>query len=95
MITTEQVLLAFKNILMDGLLRIRAGSSLSFCQNEANHLHNIPSLMLNPDRGVIHYYYTIERVEYLSELDAKDRVSIEDWYKGDWRIIAEYLSETQ
>ena len=95
MITTDQVLEALKGILYDGLHLIEASSSLSFCKLEGYHLHNVPALLLKPSRGPIHYYFTIERPEYLAKLSAAERVKSEQRYGDHWRILEEYLSQEE
>ena len=95
MITIKQVLEAFEKILSHGLGRIRNASSLSLCQIEAYHLHNIPFFFLDPSRGPIHYYFTIERTGYLRELSGDEKLRAEHRYSEYWRVIGEYLEQNE
>jgi hypothetical protein len=59
---------AIQNILAQGLLRIRAAAwsgDVERCAWEADHLHNLPALLnqFTPDK--LHYYWAVERDEFL------------------------------
>jgi hypothetical protein len=39
------------------------------CSVEADHLHNLPSLMCEPQYEVLSYYYNVERVEFIAKAE--------------------------
>ena len=92
-ITKAHVLKAFEQILRDGLLQIRGATSLPFCHHEADHLHNIPALIVNPLQGLIKSYFAAERPAYLKRLSPEAKLSAEQHYGKQWQIIAEYLDQ--
>ena len=59
-------------ILQFGLLALRASASAghsNYCFVEADHLHNIPSLIGETNELRHDYYFNIERTSYLEKLD--------------------------
>jgi len=86
---------AYLDLLHHGLVMVRNfahGGQLELCRIEADHLHNIPTLLgeTNEHRHV--YYILQERglyLERLRELGAAEylrQVSI--WYSESWRVLA-------
>jgi len=68
-------------ILRTGLLRIRAQGAHGMaaqCSLEADHLHNLPDLILQPRLDLLRYYFNIERTAFLSEAANVEQFS-EDW----------------
>ena len=64
---------SYKSILSLGLVSLREAASLGDskrCRYEAEHLHNIPSLIgeMNPERHL--YYFNQERVQFVDECRA-------------------------
>ena len=60
-------------ILKLGTLRIRqAGwaNDARRCAIEADHLHNLPDLLLNPSPALLHYYWEVEKPAF--ECDSSD-----------------------
>jgi hypothetical protein len=65
---SDEVCQIFLEILREGLLRIRtAGWSgrSEVCALEADHLHNIPTILSKCTLASISYYYDIERPAFL------------------------------
>lgn len=88
----EIVVSALCNILYAGLLRIREYAAIgnsSACRIEADHLHNIPSIIREGNVDLLYYYYTVERVEYLSN----SLQSSEECFANDWNLIALHLEK--
>ena len=83
----------FRQILTTGLLRIREASSLSFCQLEADHLHNIPAVMADPSRGLIDYYFNAEKPAFIARLSPEERIEAEQRYGKSWKMIGDYLGQ--
>lgn len=62
----------YLKILQYGLLRIREAAHLglnSYCEVEGDHLHNLPSLVGEPNEKRHHYYFNGERTLYLERVD--------------------------
>src|SRR5882724_9716837 len=55
------------DIIQQGLLGIRACSDIRRSQIEANHLHNLPSLVKAFSWGRLRYYLEIEKPEYVRD----------------------------
>jgi hypothetical protein len=92
---------AYLDLLQHGLVLVRNfayGGQLELCRIEADHLHNVPTLLgeTNEHRHV--YYIVQERglyLERLRELGATEylkRVSI--WYAEPWRVLARVAGVT-
>jgi hypothetical protein len=76
-------------ILRNGILRARAQgwagrSDLSAI--EVDHIHNLPSLMLNPNLQELRYYFDVSRVDFVKR--AEDVTDFE----ADWKSLAGFLS---
>ena len=66
----ENIKLILFKILDFGILRIRTSAEhgdSEFCRIEANHLHNLPSLLLNFSLERLKYYLDVEVSQYLYE----------------------------
>jgi len=48
-------------ILQTGLLRIRSLDDVARCRLEADHLHNLPTLLTNYKPELLRFYWTVER----------------------------------
>jgi hypothetical protein len=62
----------YVQILHFGLLALRNGSSngnLRYCQIEAEHLHNVPSLIGEPNDRRHDYYLDVEKPSYLEQVE--------------------------
>jgi hypothetical protein len=56
------------NILETGLLRIRSlawSDRADLCAVEADHIHNIPSLLEDYTEDKLRYYWEVERISYI------------------------------
>lgn len=84
-------------ILERGLLRIRVlgvtGQS-ELCTIEADHLHNLPMLVHEPRLDLLSYYYNVERVTFLREVERETDYAeqfVSDW--SDWKQLEAILKE--
>ncbi|MGB9122236.1 MAG: hypothetical protein WCE73_16565 [Candidatus Angelobacter sp.] len=76
------------NILQIGLLRIRSfgwDGAAKECSIEADHLHNLPTLIQLPSIARLLYYYNIERTGFLK------RASNADMFKSHWERLAKLI----
>jgi hypothetical protein len=81
---------AIAHILSESLLRIRLQGSLGshkICEIEADHVHNLPNLLLNFSDELLAFYYNVERKQYLAQSGGKHPQS----YDADWKILARRL----
>ena len=86
---------AYEEILSLGLLAIResaCGGNVKLCEIEAEHIHNLPSLLHEPNEARHHYYIDSERSWYLRKLKehanadyAAQRLRL---YSDPWKILA-------
>lgn len=79
----------YLEILEAGILAVRnaAGDGeLSYCRAEAEHIHNIPTLIGEDNIERHNYYYNAERVDYLNWLNSKGSEEAKQW------ILERYLS---
>jgi hypothetical protein len=59
-------------ILQNGLLRIRAlgwGNNAARCAVEADHLHNLPGLLMHFSADGLRYYWEVERPAFVAQGD--------------------------
>jgi hypothetical protein len=86
------------DILHAGLLFIRAAgwsNNVRICEIEADHLHNIPSLIGEKNDLRHRYYFDVERMSYIERI-AKENVPSElsrgtaDRYRAFWEELAEF-----
>lgn len=87
---------AYLNLLHFGLVMVRDsafGGHIELCQVEADHLHNIPSLIGEANESRHSYYIEHERGLYLERLhsmgatDYLEHVMI--FYTESWQILAD------
>lgn len=57
------------------------------CTVEADHLHNLPMLVLDPRLDLLSYYYNVERVTFLAQADYADQ------FNSDWDQLGTILKE--
>jgi hypothetical protein len=71
----EDITEVLSEILATAILRIRAAGwagDAKRCAIEADHVHNLPALLLNFDEGALQYYWDVERPSFVSEsVDSK------------------------
>lgn len=78
-------------ILSTGLLRIRArtwGNDASRCTLEADHLHNLPSMMVNYKPALLIYYWHVERPCFIDRSAPEDITAFEPL----WLELAKYVT---
>jgi len=82
---------AIADLLRNGLLLIRekAITDPAACEIEADHLHNLPTLLENHSLDLLRYYYNIERQDYLSRCRSEPA----EVYMVSWQMISAYLDE--
>ena len=86
---------AYLDLLRSGLANVRnfahAGRA-ELCAAEADHLHNVPSLIGEANEHRRLYYLRAERAAYLArvrELATPDEVEwVGIWYAGPWAVLA-------
>jgi hypothetical protein len=86
---------AYLELLRHGLVLLRnsahAGQT-ELCRVEADHLHNLPTLLGEPNEHRYVYYLQGERglyLERLQQLGAGDYLRlVATWYSGPWRVLA-------
>ena len=87
-----EVKTAIANILKASLLRIRLEGAMGnhkICEIEADHVHNLPDLLLNFSDHLLAFYYNVERKAYLNQIGGKHPPI----YDPDWAVIAERLGK--
>lgn len=77
---------AITSILRESILLIRAAANagdIDYCGVEANHIHNLPSLLRNFDRAKLERYVTWARTGYHDEFrrrfDREPSMFVEEW----------------
>jgi hypothetical protein len=86
---------AYIEILNWGLLAIRDYAAhhgnAELAELEADHIHNLPSLLNEPNEARHHYYIYQERQYYLDRLMVQTHPQYRDrvlrWYKGPWAAL--------
>ena len=94
---------AYKHILTMGLLALRDRAprfnSSRLIEVEAEHLHNIPSLIDEDNLQRHLYYFNKERpayIESLNELDFSEySESVLRFYLAPWEVLLEHLGDKQ
>ncbi len=88
---------AYRDILERGLVAIRnaaQGGLTALCAIEADHIHNIPSLLDETNESRHHYYITAERTGYLEQLKRLDAHQYLEqqliWYWEPWSVLARH-----
>jgi hypothetical protein len=81
-------------ILTVGLLRIRAhawNGNADRCAIEADHLHNVPSLLANFKPELLDYYWRIERSTFIQQ-NSRDEVT---GFEPAWSALAAHVGANQ
>ena len=86
---------AYAEILRWGLLAIREAAyagKIRVCEIEADHVHNLPSLLDEPNEARHHCYIRQERSYYLERLsqlaDAEYVAERKRLYEQPWKVLA-------
>jgi hypothetical protein len=80
-------------ILQTGLLRIRASAwanESERCAIEADHLHNLPSLLAQYSPDLLRYYWVVERTAFLNQSADQDVSSFEPLWNQLERLLKQY-----
>ena len=90
-ITENEVKEAIASILGTGLVRIRGicGIKPDFANAEADHLHNLPHLLVSFSIPLLRYYVDVERPDYLRTVGQDAGKP----YTEEWKIIDDFLKE--
>jgi hypothetical protein len=85
------------DLLNQGILRIRSlawGKDSEWCAIEADHVHNLPSLLLNYSDERLKYYWKVERVCFLRQMTSDERrlKSLTD-FESLWLRLAPLVGE--
>jgi hypothetical protein len=85
---------AYAEILRWGLLAIREAAyagKTKLCEIEADHIHNLPSLLDEPNEARHHCYVVQERAYYLDRLgqvgDAEYAANRKRYYEQPWKVL--------
>lgn len=79
-----EVVEILSEILRTGLLKTRASGwsgDARRCAIEADHLHNLPVLLVNFKEDGLQYYWDFERPSYVSQVGADQVVAFEDLWR--------------
>lgn len=86
---------AYLQILERGLVAVRNhahGGMIALCEIEADHIHNLPSLLDEPNETRHEYYIVGERSLYLERLKklgaAEYQETMKSWYAEPWTVLA-------
>ena len=82
-----EVKAAIASILKRSLLSIRLQGALGNhknCEIEADHVHNLPDLLVNFSDELLNFYYKVERKQYLAQNGEKHPQT----YDADWKTLA-------
>ncbi|MEQ8790798.1 MAG: hypothetical protein RIC55_31160 [Pirellulaceae bacterium] len=76
-------------VLQAGLLNIRAyAGDAERCFAEADHLHNLPALLCNPENEELHrYYWEVERPSFIKSAKPEWLVG----YEALWRELEQSI----
>jgi hypothetical protein len=80
-------------LIQTALLRIRAAGwtgDSARCAIEADHVHNLPTLLTNYSPELLHYYWDVERRELLHALGAEQAGGYSDL----WDRLSVYVEDT-
>jgi len=75
-------------ILRTGLLRIRSLEDAERCALQADHLHNLPSLLANYKPELLDYYWHVERVGFVERATPEDAQGFEPL----WNVLAKHVA---
>ena len=81
---------AIAKILEESLLKIRLEGALGNhknCEIQADHVHNLPNLLINYSDELLDFYFNIERKAYISQCHQNYPKSFEEH----WEILAKRL----
>ena len=89
---------AYADILHHGIQMLDDAYNLqlsNWLQAELEHLHNIPSLLFESNLLRHRYYFTSERVHYLSQVQTIDSSHMHSrmklFYVLNWKVISEFV----
>ncbi|MFH5803112.1 hypothetical protein [Alienimonas sp. DA493] len=78
---------AFLELLRCTLILIRNGpDDAAWCQALADHLHNVPTLLIDFDPDLLRYYWEVERACFLDALGRIDRPP-PAYFDEPWRVV--------
>jgi hypothetical protein len=85
----EELLNALAEVLTAAILRIRSEAyknDAARCAVEADHVHNLPALLRNPQIALVRYYWNTERVSFVQNSAGIDV----RMFQPMWETIASY-----
>ena len=74
-------------ILRTGLLRIRTLDDADRCMLEADHLHNLPGLLVKYKPELLDYYWRVERPSFIDRSTTDDLEAFEPL----WNSLAKHV----
>ena len=89
--TDAEVNSAIARILSTSLVRIRSQGALGdykSCEVEADHVHNLPNLLVHFSDELLAFYFNVERKQYVAQSGGEYPKS----YDADWSVLAERLT---
>jgi hypothetical protein len=93
---------AYLGLLEHGLVAIRRSAragQLQLCVAEADHIHNIPSLLDETNEHRHRYYIREERGLYLQRLEELGEVeyhkAMAPWFTWAWRVLEEIAQQAE
>ncbi len=93
----DQINKAILEILQTACLSIRAAGwkdDTRYCALEADHVHNMPSLLLKPNLEGLKYYLEVSRADYLKQIKEMDSGRQPLGCESQWRILEEYANQS-
>jgi hypothetical protein len=59
------------------------------CAIEANHVHNLPRLLVDYDSKYLQYYWNVERIQFIRE--SKEAGQSLQWFEEPWEELKQYI----
>jgi len=89
----DEIICILLDILRDALLRIRSlgmQGHAKECSIEADHVHNLPTLIKNLDRNQLLFYFNVEK-----EIFLRDSTTNVNQYQLLWSKLADLIQKEE
>ncbi len=93
----EHVSQAILEIIETACLSIRVAgwhNDARYCAIEANHIHNLPGLLLRFNVAGLDYYLEATREDYIEQLKEMESYEPPLGYEEQWRVLELYRRQT-
>ena len=83
-------------IIRNAVLSIRVAGwqhDVEYCALEADHIHNLPSLILSYSKEKLEYYLNIERPCYVDKI--KERSGNPEAFRAQWEKLEQFLQTAE